>query len=262
MFVYFIGDIDVKRVEIVGKLIEFDREFVILLFERCKRLLVVGDDASRDVAIVLLVNEDQLHLFYEVIVREVAFYLFVGVYILAIVFIRVTHNIFIWLGVYFEYAELVRFDWLFVQRCAHETVWLQFFFLVAMRWVFEDVVLRLGRRVFKGAKVVIDLLVVNWDLLVFGADVEVFDFICTLLDGVAFYGLFFGFGMYVCIGQDLVVGFVYDPVELLECHVFGFVLEVVQVLFDQGVCLDFDDLFVMDASMIWLYFGCYLVCFG
>ena len=259
---HYTGDIDAKRAEIAGKLHEFDREFVTPSLDRRKRLLADGDPLPRDVASVLLANEDQLPLPHDVIVREVAFYLLAGAHTSATAFTRVTHNVFTWLVAHPGDAELIRTDRLFVQRCTHETIRLQPSSPVAMRWALDDVRLRSGRTVPKGSKVVIDLLAVNRDPSVFGDDADRFDPGRALPAGVPPYGLAFGSGMHSCIGQDLAAGLVRDADRSIDEHVFGLVPEAVQALFDRGVRPDPDDPPVMDASTTRPYFGRYPVLFG
>jgi cytochrome P450 len=210
---------------------------------------------------VLLANQDDLELPNDVVLREVAFYLLAGAHTSATAFTRVTHHLFTWLAAHPEDDAVIRSDRLFVQRCTHETIRLQPSSPVAMRWALDDVELKSGRRIPKGAKVVIDLLSVNRDPSVFGDAADVFDPRRSLADGVPAYGLSFGSGMHACIGQDLAAGYVFHDGDDPSAHLFGLVPEAVQRLFDHGARPDPDEEPEMDVSTARPYFGRYPIIF-
>jgi cytochrome P450 len=259
---HYTGDRDARRAEVAAALDDFDAEFLAPSLAHRRVLLAAGDELPKDVLSVLLDNEDALHLPPEVVRREVAFYLLAGAHTSATAFTRVTHNIFKWLEGHPDDAALVHEDRRFVQRCTHETIRLQPSSPVAMRWALEDVQLRTGRHIPKGAKVVIDLLAVNRDPDVFGPDAAEFDPHRVLPDRVPAYGLSFGLGMHACIGQDLAAGLLPRDDSDLDGHLFGLVPEAVQALFDAGARPDPDDPPVMDESTTRPYFGRYPVLFG
>lgn len=259
---HYTGDKEAKRAEIATELGRFDAEFITPSAQRRLELLGAGDELPKDVLSVLLANEDALHLPHDVIVREVAFYLLAGAHTSATAFTRVSHNILRWVAVHPEDSALVHSDRLFVQRCTHETVRLQPSSPVAMRWALDDVDLKSGTHIPKGAKVVIDLLAVNRDPSVFGDDADDFDPNRTTPDGVPAYGLSFGSGMHACIGQDLAAGLITTDDSAMDDHIFGLVPEAVQALFDAGARLDPDDPPVMDESTTRPYFGRYPVLLG
>jgi cytochrome P450 len=259
---HYTGDRDAKRAEIAAELHNFDTEFIMPSIERRKAMMAAGEELPKDVLSVLLTNEDALHLPHDVIVREVAFYLLAGAHTSATAFTRVSHNIFKWLEDHPDDAELVHTDRLFVQRCTHETVRLQPSSPVAMRWALEDIELKTGTSIPKGAKVVIDLLSVNRDPSVFGADADDFNPHRTTPDGVPPYGLAFGSGMHACIGQDLAAGLLFHDDSSIDDHTFGLVPEAVQVLFDAGARPDPADPPEMDESTTRPYFGRYPVLLG
>ncbi|MGA1075719.1 MAG: cytochrome P450 [Ilumatobacteraceae bacterium] len=259
---HYTGDKDAKRDQIAAELHRFDTEFVTPSIERRQRLLDAGESLPDDVLSVLLANEDSLHLPHDVVVREVAFYLLAGAHTSATAFTRVSHNMFTWLRDHPEDAASIRTDPLFVQRCTHETIRLQPSSPVAMRWALDDIETKSGRRIPRGAKVVIDLLSVNRDPSVFGDDAESFDPHRTLPDGVPPYGLSFGSGMHACIGQDLAAGLLAGHDDVLDDHLFGLVPRAVQALFDAGARPDPNDPPEMDESTTRPYFGRYPVLLG
>lgn len=259
---FYTGDREAKAAEIRDDLHRFDLEFVTPSLDRRKALMDAGEELPKDVLSILLANEDSLHLPHEVIVREVAFYLLAGAHTSATAFTRVLHYIFTWLQDHPEDAELARNDRLFVQRCTHETVRLQPSSPTAARWALEDIDLKTGTHIPKGAKVVIDLAAVNRDESVFGSDAADFNPHRVLPDRVPAYGLSFGLGMHACIGQDLAAGLLFDEDSTMESHLFGLVPEAVQMMFDHHVRPDSDDPPEMDPSTTRPYFGRYPVLLG
>jgi cytochrome P450 len=259
---HYTGDKDAKRDEIAGELHKFDTEFVTPSLERRKTMMDAGEELPKDVLSVLLANEDALHLPQDVIVREVAFYLLAGAHTSATAFTRVSHNIFKWLEAHPADAELVRTDRLFVQRCTQETIRLQPSSPVAMRWALDDIELKSGTSIPKGSKVVIDLLSVNRDESIFGADAADFDPHRETPDGIPAYGLSFGSGMHACIGMDLAAGLLFHPDSAMDDHIFGLVPEAVQAMFDHNPRPDPDDPPEMDESTTRPYFGRYPVLLG
>lgn len=259
---FYTGDREAKAAEIREHLHRFDTEFVTPSIERRQALLDGGEELPKDVLSILLANEDALHLPHDVIVREVAFYLLAGAHTSATAFNRVIHYVFTWLAEHPEDRELARTDRLFVQRCTHETVRLQPSSPTAARWALADIDLKSGRHIPEGAKVVIDLLQVNRDTSIFGADAEHFNPHRVLPDRIPAYGLSFGSGMHACIGQDLAAGLVFDADSTLDDHLFGLVPEAVQIMFDHDVRPDPDDPPEMDASTTRPYFGRYPVLLG
>ncbi len=256
---HYTGDRDAKRAEVADKLAAFAQEFVEPSIARRRAL---GDGAPHDVLSVLLANNDNLDLPAEVIVREIAFYLLAGAHTSATAFTRVSHNIFKWLELHPEDAERVIVDRLFVQRCTHETIRLQPSSPTAMRWALSDVHLKSGRVISEGDKLVIDLLSVNRDTTVFGADAANFNPHRATPHGVAPWGLSYGSGMHACIGQDLASGVAYEGDENMDAHLFGLVPQAVQVLFDHGAHPDPDDRPELDESTTRPYFGRYPIVFG
>src|SRR5581483_9869780 len=117
------------------------------------------------------------------------------------------------------------------------------------RWAEAEIPLGDGRTARPGDKVVIDLMAVNRDPAVFGADGGEFNPERKLPDGVAPYGLSFGTGMHACIGQDLSGGLVPDPDGTAAGeHLYGLVAVAVQAMFDRGVAPDPDDPPAIDTT--------------
>ncbi len=259
---HYTGDREAKAAEVAAALAEFDREFLAPSLARRAAMLEAGEDLPHDVLSILAANEDSLHLPHDVVVREVAFYLLAGAHTSATAFTRVLHNVFTWLGEHPEDADRVRTDRVFLQRCTHETIRLQPSSPAGMRWALADVELESGRAIPEGSKVVIDLMQVNRDTTVFGADAARFNPHRVLADRVAPYGLSFGMGMHACIGESLAAGLIYDGTQPVEEHLFGLVPMAVQAMFDRDVRPDPDDPPEMDTTTARPYFGRYPVLLG
>jgi len=133
-----------------------------------------------------------------------------------------------------------------------------------MRWALADITLSTGTHIATGDRVILDLITVNRDPALFGADAEEFNPDRVLPVDVAPWGLSFGQGMHACIGQDLAAGLrlVDDgSAPTGEGHLYGLVPVAVQTMFDHGCRPDPDDAPEMDASTTRPYFGRYPVVF-
>ncbi|NEK58440.1 cytochrome P450 [Geodermatophilus sabuli] len=262
-------DKDVQRQAIAAGLLEWDEEFLAPSVARRREALarlaageIPESEVPRDVLTVLLRSEGELRLPHEVLRREIAFVLLAGAHTSATAFVRSIDHILSWVEAHPEDAGRVVGDPLFVQRCIHETVRLNPSSPIGMRWALEDVTLKSGVHVPKGGKLVIDLAAVNRDPAVFGPTAAEFDPYRALPSGVGPFGLSFGGGMHVCIGQDLAAGVVplgeVDP----DTHLFGLVTGAVQRMFTEGVRRDPADPPQRDANTARPYWGTYPVLLG
>lgn len=254
---------------IFSGLVEWDREFLQPSIARRREALarleageITESDVPKDVLTTLLASAEELDMPHEVIRREIAFLLLAGAHTSATAFVRSIDHILNWIDAHPEDAPKVVGDRLFVQRCIHETVRLNPSSPVAQRWALADVTLKSGVRIPKGGKLVIDLAAVNRDPAVFGPTAGEFDPYRELPPGVGPFGLSFGGGMHVCIGQDLAAGVVpageVDP----DTHLYGLVTGAVQYMFDQGVRPDPDHAPQRDAQTVRPYWGTYPVLLG
>jgi len=252
--------------EVRSTLCDFDREFVTPSIRRRTELIqrrVAGevDEGSipRDVLSVLLRNEDDLKIPHDVLVREIGFFLLAGAHTSATAFTRSTHNILQWLATHPE--DLAKLDdrrW--VQSCVHETVRLYPSSPTGVRWALEDVVLRSGRRVPAGSRVIIDLVAVNRDPAIFGEDAGDFNpYRHVATEGVGPFGLSFGHGMHACIGQELAAGVISEGQP--DTQLFGIVTVAVMALFARGVRADPDEAQSVDSSTQRPYWSRYPVVF-
>lgn len=262
-------DKDERRRCIHAALLEWDEEFLAPSIARRRTALarlaageIVESDLPKDVLTTLLRSTEDLDLPPEVIRREVAFLLLAGAHTSATAFVRSIDHILSWVQTHPQDAPKVVDDPLFVQRCIHETVRLNPSSPVGQRWALTDVTLKSGVQVPAGGKLVIDLAAVNRDPAVFGDTAADFDPYRSLPAGVGPFGLSFGGGMHVCIGQDLAAGVVpaadVDP----DAHLYGLVTGAVQRMFHEGVRRDPENPPQRDEATARPYWGTYPVLLG
>ncbi|MEE8601475.1 cytochrome P450 [Euzebya tangerina] len=268
---HYTGDVDAKRAEVAEALEQFDEEFLEPSIAHRRDVLaqveagLTGEeDLPKDVLTLLLQGEEELGLTREIIRREVAFYLLAGAHTSATAFCRTLDHLFVWRRAHPEDANKIREDRLFLQRCVHETIRLFPSSPVAMRWALAPVELRSsGRQIPEGAKVVIDLMAINRDTDVWGDDAAEFNPYREVPAGLAPWGLSFGGGMHICIGQDLAAGVLpKGEVEDLSEHLYGLVPVAVQGMIDRGADIHPGDEPVMDATTKRPYWSRYPVAFG
>jgi cytochrome P450 len=262
-------DRDEQRRRVAAGLLDWDEEFLAPSVARRREALaraaageVPDGEVPRDVLTVLLAAQDELELPHEVLRREIAFVLLAGAHTSATAFVRSVDALLDWTAAHPEDLPRVAGDPLFVQRCVQETVRLNPSSPVGMRWALADVTLRSGLRIPRGSRLVIDLVAVNRDPEVFGPTAGDFDPHRELPHGVAPFGLGFGGGAHVCIGQDLAAGVVpagdVDP----HRHLTGLVTGAVRRVFAEGVRRDPDSPPQRDADTARPYWGTYPVLLG
>jgi cytochrome P450 len=232
---------------IAEQLVRWRAEFLDPSIARRQALLddVVAERATeevlpRDILTGLLRNYDELELDDDVLAREVAFFLLAGAHTSATALLRTIDLALSWTEEHPEDLARLRDDRFFVQRCVHETIRLNPSSPTGIRRALADITLKSGLHIPEGALVIIDLVKVNRDPTVFGADAGAFDPTRTTPDNVGPFGLSFAAGMHVCIGQDLAAGVVArDPEQAAsEGHLFGLVPVAVQRMFAAGVRRD------------------------
>ncbi|WP_316527984.1 cytochrome P450 [Kitasatospora brasiliensis] len=235
-------DKDERRAAVAGGFTDWTEEFLAPSAARRRALLAeegaTGCPVPPDLLGTLLRHQDELGLSDGLIGRETAFFLLVAAHTSATAFVRTVHHMLEWLAEHPGSRELVHTDPFFVQRCVHETIRLNSSSTVGMRRAVEPVVLRSGRKIPAGAKVVIDLAAVNRDESAYGPTADEFDPYREIPAGVMPYGLSFAAGAHVCIGQDLAAGVVPTPGSDPDQHLFGLVALAVRELFRGEVSLD------------------------
>jgi hypothetical protein len=108
---------------------EFEERFFTPSLQRRRQLLedfdarrVDEDDLPRDVLLTLLRNQDRLELPYDVVLREVAYYPWVGSHSTSNAFVHAVHHVFDWIAAHPGDAERFVADPFVLQRFVHESL--------------------------------------------------------------------------------------------------------------------------------------------
>jgi cytochrome P450 len=214
------------------------------LVESFERGEIDDTDLPRDVLTTLLRNHDRLELSDEVVLREIAYYPWVGSHSTAAQLVHAMHHIFEWVAERPEDRPRLIADDELRQRFVHESMRLHPASPVALRHATTDVVLRSGRVLTSGDTVVISVADANRDPAVFGTDPERFDPARELVDGTPPWGLSFGHGTHACLGQELAGGV--EPHDALGHHLIGSVALMAGRLLRAGARPDPDDAATLD----------------
>jgi cytochrome P450 len=256
------------RSEVASMLEEFDEDFLQPSMARRRELLVQfeagdleEDDLPWDVLTLLMRNQDDLHLPYEVLRREIAFMLQAGSHSSANAFTHAMDDLFAWFADHPEDRARCLEDRVYLQRCVHESLRLHPASPVAWRTALEDVELRDGRRIEAGTKVVMDLMAANRDPAAFGDHPDEFDPHRCPVEGVPAWGHTFGGGMHVCIGQELDGGVTAQDDGETVVDVFGVVPLMVEAMLVHGAEPDPEKPPTWDTSSERPHFGSYPVVF-
>lgn len=261
-------DKEVRKAAIAEKLACFDEEFFEPSAARRRGLvdkLLAGeideDELPKDVLMILLRNDDQLHLDRDMILRETGFFLLAAAHTSATALTRAVDHILEWIEAHPQETDAVQSDRVFIQRCIHETLRLNPSNPVAVRQALAPVNLKSGVEIPAGGRVVIDLSAVNQDATIFGSDAAEFNPHRKLPAGVPPYGLSFGGGMHACIGQDLAGGLIPGSEPDSSEHLYGLVAIAVEKLLEHGVRRDPKHPAVRDANTKRPYWSEYPVIF-
>lgn len=220
-----------------------------------------ADAASlpRDVVTTLLMAADEMNLPHEVLVREVAYFPWVGSHSTSNQLVHAMHHLLTWLERRpHDRMDLVA-DPVLRQRFVHEAMRLHPASPVALRQATETVTLRSGVTIEGGATVVLDLVAANRDPAVFGPRGHDFDPSRHLADDVPPWGLSFGHGIHACLGMELAAGVPAHQLGGLEHHLLGAVVVMSGVLLADGARPDPHDPAVIDTSTTRTVFSRYPV---
>ena len=228
------------------------------LVEWYERGALAESELPRDVLTTLLRNQERLELPPATMLREGAYYPWVGSHSTTNAFVHALHHVFDWLATRPGDHALLADDTV-RQRFAHESLRLHPASPVAVRVATADVVLRSGATIHAGERVVIDVDTANRDPDAFGPWPERFDPARQLSDGVAPWGLSFGHGPHSCLGQELAGGRVPadDGVRLS-----GAIVVMSGAVLAAGARPDPDDPPVLDAGTTRHVWARYPVRFG
>jgi cytochrome P450 len=261
-----VGDKEAIMTDGDGALAAFDVEFFrpslarrAELVERFERGVLPEEELPRDVLTTLLRNQDRLDLPPEHVLREVAYYPWVGSHSTSAQLVHAMHHVFAWIDDHAEARDELVADDLLLQRFVHESMRLHPASPVAMRVALADVTLKSGTTIAEGERVAIDVERANRDPAVFGPDADRFDPHRMPADGASPWGLSFGHGMHACLGQELAGGL--EPDGLHE-HLLGAVTIMAGTMLRAGARPDPDAPAALDPNTTRVMWGTYPVRFG
>ena len=226
--------------EVRNALKSFDEQFLKPSIERRKNLIKkqAYEDLPSDILTVLLMNEDDLNLPYDVLQREIAFYLLAGAQTSIHSLVHVFHEIHDWIKNNPEKEVKLKDDPIFVQKCFLESTRLHPSSPIALRKPVCPVKLPDDKEANLGDSIVIDLYNSNRDKKVFGEDADKFNPYREPPSGQNLYGLSFGLGMHSCIGRNLAAGVNSKPDTDPNNHHYGTVTMILRELISRDAIPD------------------------
>ncbi len=226
--------------EVRNALKSFDKQFLKPSIERRKNLIKkqAYEDLPSDILTVLLMNEDDLNLPYDVLQREIAFYLLAGAQTSIHSLVHVFHEIHDWIKNNPEKKVKLKDDPIFVQKCFLESTRLHPSSPIALRKPVCPVKLPDNKEANLGDSIVIDLYNSNRDKKIFGEDANKFNPYREPPSGQNLYGLSFGLGMHSCIGRNLAAGVNSKPDTDPNNHHYGTVTMILRELISRDAIPD------------------------
>lgn len=201
-----IADGDRALEEFARTFFEPSRQRRLKILERFALGEIAQEDLPKDVLTTLLRNQDRLVLPAETVLRETAYFPWVGSHSTSHQLVHAMHHIFEWIDIHPADRQRLITDSVFLQRFVHESMRLHPASPVSRRVALDDITLKSGIVISAGDEVVIRLDDVNRDPEIWGSDAAVFDPFRVLPDGVMPWGLSFGHGVHACLGQELAGG--------------------------------------------------------
>ncbi|MDH4278642.1 MAG: cytochrome P450 [Acidimicrobiia bacterium] len=216
-------------------------------------------DLPRDVLTTLLVNTDKLDLPPDTILREVAYFPWVGSHSTSAQLVHAMHHIFTWIDEHPADRDVLIADGARRQAFVHESMRLHPASPVAERVATADIELKSGRRIPEGTAVTVSVEAANRDPEAFGPEPDRFDPDRRRGDGVPPWGLSFGTGTHACLGQELAGGL--EPEDALHHHLLGAVTLMAGSILANGARPDPDDPPSLDQNTTRHMWGRYPVLF-
>ncbi len=247
-------------------LAEFEAGFYRPSLERRQRLVeqveqgnMDAADLPRDVLTTLLVNTDRLDLPPDTVLREVAYFPWVGSHSTSAQLVHAMHHMFTWVGEHPADREVLITDPARRQAFVHESMRLHPASPVAERVAVTDLVFKSGRRIPEGTPVTVSVEQANRDPDAFGPEPDRFDPDRSRADGVPPWGLSFGTGTHACLGQELAGGL--EPEDAVHHHLLGAVALMAGSMLANGARPDPDDPPTLDPNTTRHMWGRYPVLF-
>jgi len=224
---------DEVKQEIKIALKEFEERFLGPSIKKRESLIKKNqeDDLPKDILTALLANQETLKLPYDVLMREIAFYLLAGAQTSIHSLVHTFHEVTMWIEKNPDKKNCI-FDPIFIQKAAHESTRLHPSSPVAWRKPTCPVQLPNNKEAKEGDKIIVDLYTCNRDEEIFGEDAKQFNPFRKAPSGQNTYGLSFGLGMHSCIGRNLAAGVVPKEDTNPEDHHYGTVTLILKKLFE------------------------------
>ncbi len=266
-------DHDELRADGLAALAEVDARFVQPALRRRVALVdayLAGDcsedELPRDVLTTLLRNQDSLGLPIDVMIRETAYFPWVGSHSTSNAFVHAMHRLLQWFDAHPGERAAITSDPLLLQQFVHETLRLHPASPQTHRLGTDEPTVIGGSAIRSGERVIVDMERANRDPAVWGSDADEFRPGRALPDDAAPWGLSFGHGIHACLGMELAGGTAperdadgrVDP----QAHVFGAITTMASMLFAHGLERDPDRPAVLDTSTVRTVFSSYPVVFA
>ena len=226
-------DRDALRADGLAALDEVHERFIKPSIARRLRLPGGNEELPRDVLSTLLANQDALDLAPDVLVREVAYFPWVGSHSTSNAFVHAMHHVFTWLIDHPDDRDALRNDGILLQRFVHESLRLHPASPETHRVAESSTVIG-GHTVAAGQRVIIDMVSANRDPAVWGSDAADFNPARAVPADASPWGLTFGHGVHACLGMELAGGLALES-NATESHLLGSITTMVHALLAHGV---------------------------
>lgn len=192
---------------------EYEQQFFIPAHRRRVELLasyaagkIQEQELPKDVLTTLLANQDALEIPMHDIVREIAYYPWVGSHSTSGAFVNMMDHVFDWVEEDPAQRQALANNILELQRMGFESLRLHPASPVSERVAVADILLSDGTFIPKDSRVIIELKIANRDKDVFGFDSDEFNPRRQIAADAAAWGLSFGTGFHACVGQEVAGG--------------------------------------------------------
>ena len=266
-------DHDDLRADGLAALASVDERFVQPSLRRRVALLEAYDcgalkqsELPRDVLTTLLRNQTDLGISNDVVIRETAYFPWVGSHSTANAFVHTMHHLFEWFDSHPGSAGEISEDPLHLQTFVHESLRLHPASPQTHRLGTNEPTTIGGRTIVEGQRVIVDMVSANRDPDVWGVDGDRFDPSRRIPADAAPWGLTFGHGIHACLGMELAGGIAPEPsvdgTVDPATHVYGAITTMAKVLLAHHVRGDPDNAPEIDTSTVRTVFASYPVVFG
>ena len=209
----------------------------ILLLERVAAKQLDATELPKDVLTTLLSNQDNLSLPEDTVLREIAYFPWVGSHSTSGAFVNLMDHIFHWLEAHPSDRELLVKDIALIQQFGFESLRLHPASPESVRIAMSNTLIEPDFEIPEGSRVVIDMQSANRDITVFGSDASEFNPYRTIPSDISPWGLSFGSGFHACIGQELVSGLERSSTDT-EVPLTGALATMAQIVLQKGAVPD------------------------